>query len=181
MINYPQILTIMGEGRNVGKTLLACNIIAKFSLQNIITGLKITPHKHKNTGNAKTVYKKGESILMEETDPESTKDTGRMLAAGAIKAYLLQTIEDELMKALSIFFSLIDRDSLVVIESGMLGSMNHSGISLFVRRLNCRLSDIEKKIPVEGVDRIVFNTVNGFDIDLDKIVIEKNIWKLKKE
>ena len=181
MISYPKILSIMGEGQNVGKTLLACNIIAKFGRQNDIVGLKITPHKHKDTGNAKVVFHHGDSILLEETDPESAKDTGRMLAAGAVKSYLLQTSDRELQNALTSFFSQVGLDSLIVCESGTLNSQIQTGISLFVRQLNCQVCDIEKKVPDAGIHRIVTYAVNGFDIDLDKIVIENNSWKLKED
>jgi hypothetical protein len=181
MISYPNILSIMGEGRNVGKTQLACSIIAKFGRQHNINGLKITPHKHKDTGNAQTILKIEGSILLEETNPQSIKDTGRMLAAGAIKSFLLQTTDEGLNNSLQALFSMIGKDSLVVCESGKLNSYNPTGISLFVRQLNCHVYDSSKKVPDEGIDRIVSYTVNGFDLDLNKIVIENNIWKFKEK
>ncbi len=181
MTSYLNILSIMGEGRNVGKTLLACSIIAKFSRQYDIIGLKITDHKHRDTGKASVVFTNGESILMEETDPESTKDTGRMLAAGAVKSYLLQTTDTELKGALISFFSRVGKNALVVCESGKLGTHPQTGIKLFVRQLNCQVCDIEKKVPPYGIDRIITYTVNGFDFDLNAITVVKNSWKLKKD
>ena len=44
---HPNILTIAGTGRNVGKTTLACSIIKKMALNARITAIKITPHFHK--------------------------------------------------------------------------------------------------------------------------------------
>lgn len=181
MINYQSILTIAGEGRNVGKTLLACNIISKFSRQYNIIGLKITAHKHSDTGDAKIVYQQGETSLLEETVQESTKDTARMLAAGANRSFLLQTTEFELKDAVTAFFSQIRKDSLIVCESGMLSAMNPKGVNLFVRKLNCQVSAIDKKKPGSEINRIVTYTVNGFDIDLNNLVIENRYWKITED
>lgn len=180
-INYQSILTIAGEGRNVGKTLLACNIISKFSRQYNIIGLKITAHKHRDTGDAKIVYQQGETSLLEETNQQSNKDTARMLAAGANRSFLLQTSESAIEDALIIFLSMIKKGSLIVCESGMLGTMNSKGLNLFVRQLNCQVSVIDKKISGSEINRIVTYTVNGFDIDLNKLVIENNHWKLTED
>jgi hypothetical protein len=177
---YPNILTIQGEGQNAGKTLMACKIIERFSQQHKIVGLKITPHRHKDTGNAKTVFQQGESLLMMETNPDSTKDTGRMLAAGATEAYLLQTSDSELPEALSKLLSFTGKKSLIVCESGKLGSLNKSGIRLFVKQPESKQSEIRKKVLADSDDIIVINNVNGLNFDLDKIVIENYIWKLKK-
>jgi len=43
---YPNILLVSGNGRNSGKTTLACKIIERFSKDHEITGLKISPHFH---------------------------------------------------------------------------------------------------------------------------------------
>lgn len=179
MSKYPNILSIMGEGRDVGKTLLACNIISKFGREHNIVGLKISPHKHNDTGNAAVVFQNGDTILREETDPRSQKDTGRMLKAGAVKAYLLQTGDSALQEAMESFFSVVGRNTLIVCESGKLSSQDLSGINLFVRQLSCRVCDTEK-IPGDTISRIVTFTVNGVDLDLNNLSIENNCWRLKE-
>ena len=164
----------------MGKTFLACNVISKFYRQHEIVGLKITDHKHSDTANAATVYQHGQTILLEEKDPESTKDTARMLAAGANRSFLLQTNEDELENALTVLFSMIGQKSMIVCESGMVSRMIPKGILLFVRQLSCRVCTVEKKIPRSGNYRIITFTGKGFDIDLNNLSIENNTWKLKE-
>jgi hypothetical protein len=181
MTDYRKILSIMGEGRNVGKTLLACNIIAKFSRSHDVVGLKITPHKHRDSGHARIVSRIGESVLMEETDTRSSKDTGRMLAAGAVKAYLLQTTDLALESALESFFSLVGENALVVCESGKVGALTHTGVSLFVRQLNCQVDDLEKKTANHPTDRVVTYALNGFDFDLGRLSVDDTGWKLMEE
>lgn len=173
------ILTIRGEGQNVGKTLLACDIISKFSRQHEIIALKISPHKHANTGNAKLVWTLNNSSLLEETNYKSQKDTGRMLAAGAVKSYLLQTTDEEFGSSLESFFELVGKDSLVVCESGKISSHVVPGISFFVRQLNCQVYEIEKKITNIETERVVSFAVNGFDVDLNSIEINNGNWILR--
>ena len=180
MSSYSNMLTIKGEEQNVGKTLFACNIIAKFSRDHEITGLKITPHKHKDTADAVLVFHQGNSVLMEETNPKSTKDTGRMLSAGARKAYLLQTFDTELPGVLPLFFKLIGNSSLIVCESGMPAALNQAAIRFFVQKVNSKMRDMQSKITGVDIDIIVNSTLNGFDFNLSELEIENNIWNLKK-
>jgi hypothetical protein len=170
----------MGEGRNVGKTLLASDILAKFSRKTELVALKITPHKHIDTGKAKPVTHHQNLILLEETDYLSSKDTGRMLAAGAIRSFLLQITHDKIHEALDVVFDLVGKDTLVVCESGRLEPEIKVGLSFFLRQLNCQVNEIDKKLPKKGIDRIVTFTSNGFDLDLSDIEIKNKTWTLKK-
>jgi hypothetical protein len=179
-MKHPKILSISGEGRNVGKTMLACSIIAKFSRTYDITGLKITPHHHTDTGEAKIIMEKNNFILLEETDFRSPKDTGRMLAAGAIRSFLLQIRDEDWTEPLNSFFTFLNQDALIVCESGKLTSSKWSGVNLFVRQLNCQVCSIDKKIPDwKYIDRLVNYTLNGFDLNLNDISIQKGVWKIK--
>lgn len=180
MKDYPNILVIRGEGRNVGKTLLACNLISKFSRSQDITALKISYHMHSNLGEAKKLYASGDTILYQETDPCSGKDTGRMLAAGAVNAYLLQTTDLEIDKAINDFLSFVGTDTPILCESGKILAKSNVGVSLFVRQLNCQVCEIEKKIPNSFKDRIVNYTRNGFDINLNSIAVNMNGWTINE-
>ncbi len=71
------VLVISGSGRGAGKTAVACALIAAMP-QFRWLALKATPHGHDHLENT-----------FEELDPSSEKDTGRYLAAGARRAFLL--------------------------------------------------------------------------------------------
>ena len=47
-MHLANLLIISGSGKNVGKTLLACQIIKHFSRNSTVIGLKISPHFHNN-------------------------------------------------------------------------------------------------------------------------------------
>lgn len=178
MIFMPNFLNISGEGRNVGKTILACNIIAKFSRDYPIIGLKLTPHVHQDIGNAKALIRDNDIVLYEETGDYTRKDSSRMLTAGASKAYLLQVTDERLKTGLEYFLKIAGRNSLVVCESGRLHDIIKPGISLFLRHLSCQTGDKIKKTTETIQDRVVNFNINSFDINLDSIIIENNEWKL---
>lgn len=179
MNEYSNILTISGEGRNVGKTLLACDIIAKFSRTHEIIGLKITHHVHQDTRNAQSLEAPAGIGLFREEIPGSKKDTERMLAAGATESYLLLSPDPEIDQAVKFFMEKYARNRPVVCESGRLSRAYITGVNLFVRHLNCRVRQIDEKDPGNYTDRIVTFAVNGFDMNLDQLSIVDNCWTLK--
>jgi len=72
------VLVIAGSGRNAGKTAVGCELMQ--ALQEFCwTAVKITPHAHSTVAPVK-----------EEWDTACEKDTGRYLAAGAKRAFLIQ-------------------------------------------------------------------------------------------
>jgi hypothetical protein len=76
------VLVIAGSGRGAGKTAVGCALMAaipEFSW----AAVKVTPHRHDV----------GEE-LWEELDFRSEKDTGRYLAAGARRAFLVSGAAD---------------------------------------------------------------------------------------
>jgi len=91
------VLVIAGSGRNAGKTAVGCELMRALQ-ESCWTAVKITPHVH---GFA--------SAMNEEWDIASEKDTGRYLAAGAKRAFLIQG-EDSGEKILDSLCSLRSAD-----------------------------------------------------------------------
>jgi hypothetical protein len=181
MITLPNFLIISGEGRNVGKTILACNIISKFSRTYNIISLKITPHVHKDIGNAKTLLSDDDSVLYEESGDYTRKDSSRMMAAGARRSFLLQVSDAKLKEGLKKFLKITGKNVMVVCESARLQTIVKPGISLFLRHVSCQTGKEKKKKPPTGISRIVNFNINSFDLNLNTISIENNEWKLKEE
>ena len=94
---FPNLLLIAGTGTKSGKTSLACKIIKQFRDLNI-TAIKISPHFHETTeGLISKSENKGYAIY-EETNRETSKDTSRMLNAGAEKVYFAKVWDDQLFE-----------------------------------------------------------------------------------
>jgi hypothetical protein len=179
-LKVPKLLLIAGTQQNVGKTTLACKIITCFSREFKITAFKVTPHFHKNTGNAR-FFKSGEGWqILEETDGNTKKDTGLMLQAGAAAAYLLQAEEKNLFDGFQELMKQVPEGNLIVCESAGLKEYVEPGVFLVLRQLNCNICSLEDNKLFDQADRIVTFTTNGFDFSPDEISIFSGKWKVKK-
>lgn len=176
----PQILLIAGQQQNVGKTMLACKIIAHFSRSNKITAFKVSPHFHQNTGKA-AILKSGKGWqILKETDENSNKDTGRMLQAGAEDAYFLQADEEHLLLGFQELMKLVPGENTIVCESARLREYIHPGVFLFLRQLSCRICSIEDEKLIQSADRLVTFTTNGFDFSIDDLSIFNGQWGIRQ-
>ena len=89
ILKLPQLLLIAGNGRDSGKTTLACLIIQKFSTDHQIIALKISPHKHRIAAGGKVICDTENLYIAEETNPGTGKDSSRMLQAGAGRSFFI--------------------------------------------------------------------------------------------
>ena len=76
------VLVIAGSGRGAGKTAVGCALIAAMPEFRWVA-VKVTPHVH-GVGDE----------LWEELDFRSDKDTGRYLAAGALRSFLISGMSE---------------------------------------------------------------------------------------
>lgn len=112
----PNLLLIAGTGTKSGKTTLACRIIEQFRHTGI-TAVKITPHFHETTPGLKPVAVETGFAIYEETNKDSTKDTSRMLHAGATKVYFAKVLDDRLLLVFEKILQLIPAGTPIVCES----------------------------------------------------------------
>jgi hypothetical protein len=112
----PNLLIIAGTGNKSGKTTLACRIIEQFSNLNLIS-VKITPHFHETTPGLNLVKEDTAYSVYEETNPETTKDTSRMLKSGALKVFFAKVTDKSLFEAFKKILELIPPGTPVICES----------------------------------------------------------------
>jgi hypothetical protein len=130
-MNIPNLLIIAGTGRNSGKTSMACRIIEQFPGLKV-TAIKITPHFHETTtGLIIKNEKKGYSIY-EETDRDTSKDTSRMLNAGADKVYFAKVWDDQLLVVFNEIMKYIPSNFPVICESPALRNFIEPGIFIIM-------------------------------------------------
>ncbi len=132
MLILPQILLIAGTGRNTGKTLLASAIIEKYSADFEITGLKISPHFHSGTDSLQIIYKDQNFNIYKETSLASTKDSSRMLQAGAHKVFYIECYDEFMKEAFEKFTQVADISRPIVCESPALRKYVKPGIFIIV-------------------------------------------------
>lgn len=98
-------VVVGGSGRNAGKTALVCGLIAALP-EFAWIAVKITNHPH---GDLPPVY--------EEAAAGQGTDTGRYMAAGARRGFLITADDSELGERLDELWSVAGRDSNVIFES----------------------------------------------------------------
>jgi hypothetical protein len=112
----PNLLLIAGTGNKSGKTTLACRVIEQFRDRGIVA-IKITPHFHETTPGLKVLTEKPGYSVFEETNSDTTKDTSRMLRAGASKVFFARVNDNSLLDAFLEIIKQVPDGTPVVCES----------------------------------------------------------------
>ncbi len=162
-IEMPNLILIAGNGRNVGKTFLACKIIKKLAKEQSVTGLKISPHFHESE-KSKAIFQSNDFVIIEETQI-TKKDSSLMLQAGAEKVYFVMAEQQNLQKAFLQLHAFLP-DTAIVGESGGLTEFINPAIFLFVKNENEKIikSHLLNYSPI-----IVENNGSSFNFNIEKI------------
>jgi hypothetical protein len=128
----PSFLLISGDGRNTGKTTLACRILQQFSPRNNITTLKISSHFHEPTSDLTRLFKTKYFSISYENNRNTDKDSSRMLQAGALESYYIQAKEGWLRTAFEKFMQEFHTNDITLCESGALAKFLIPGVHLHI-------------------------------------------------
>jgi hypothetical protein len=131
MIIIPNLLLIAGAGTNSGKTSLACRLIESFPALRI-TAIKITPHFHETTSGLVVISEQEGFVVYEETNRESSKDTSRMIRAGAAKVYFAKVQDNQLLEAFNEIMKEIPEGAPVICESPALRNFVEPGVFIIM-------------------------------------------------
>lgn len=167
------LLLISGNGRNVGKTYLACKTIEFLSENMNVTGVKISPHFH--TYDESSVIIKNKKFIIVEEKLINGKDSSLMLQAGAKRVFFLMVKQQDIEDAFESLKKFLP-DSAIVCESGGLSEVVKPGIFLFVKKTGDK---IEKKYLLQNAPVIVNNDGTNFDFDIRNIQVINNSFYLK--
>jgi hypothetical protein len=175
----PQMLLISGTGRNSGKTTMACAIINKFSKQNSIIAIKISPHFYKNNQGKIIIMEDEEIYIEEELNPTTGKDSSLMLAAGALRSFFVMTNDQKLDLVLNKILSIVPENSCFVCESGGMRKWVLPGLFLVLDRIGYPMD----KYGIGSLKTLADLTVSLDDKDLelivDKIELNNKGWNFK--
>jgi len=174
------LILVGGAKRNVGKTTMVCKIIEHFTKTESIVGLKF-----------KTIYE-GDSyfhgkesnqlfsryLLTEEFDFDSVEDTGKMLSAGAQRAFLLRSKSEYLSEAFSFFLSKLQNTDLIVCESNSLRKIVEPDIYLFIKdkaNQNMKPSAVELE---KFASKVVYTNGIEHDFEVQQLQIINKEWQI---
>lgn len=128
----PNLILIAGTGTKSGKTTMACRIIEQFKHLGI-AAIKISPHFHETTAGLRTIEEESESYaIYEETNSDSSKDTSRMLKAGATHVFFAKVFDERLLFVFNKIKDLITEGTPIVCESPALRNFVRPGIFIIM-------------------------------------------------
>jgi len=169
------LLLIAGTGTKSGKTTIACRIIEQFKLLNI-TAIKITPHFHDTTEGLKSIEEEpGGYAIYEETNRNSTKDTSRMMQAGASRVYFAKVFDNRLLFVFNKIKDLIPEGTPIICESPALRNFIEPGIFIIMS------SDSPNKLKninhLLELPHVMFKLEELDLISHIPIIFENGVWK----
>jgi hypothetical protein len=129
MMLVPNLLIIAGTGNKSGKTTMACRIIEQFKHLKIVS-VKITPHFHETTPGLILISEKPGYSVYEETNRDISKDTSRMLKAGASRVFFAKVTDKSLLDTFKEILKLIPAGIPIICESP--GLRNYLEPGLFI-------------------------------------------------
>lgn len=171
-IDYPNLLLIAGNGRNVGKTYFACRVIESLSKQSPVTGLKITSHIHENNGN--DVLEKDKHYVILQERQITGKDSSLMLQAGAEQVFFVMAEPEYLSEAFEKLSAYLP-ESPIVCESGGLHGIINPGLFFFIQFTG---TPIKKSHHLIHNPIIVHNDGENLTFDYTKIQLNNNKFSL---
>ncbi|HEY4378746.1 MAG TPA: hypothetical protein VGN01_00260 [Acidobacteriaceae bacterium] len=133
------IVVIGGHSRNIGKTSVACALIAAMP-ERRWTAIKITQCKH--DGTSCDCELAGQLIaISEERNAEAKTDSSRYLAAGAVRSIWVRTRREQLAQAMPMIRDVIAQAENVLLESNSVLAFLQPEIYISV--LDARIADFK--------------------------------------
>ncbi|HBM14965.1 MAG TPA: hypothetical protein DD381_01225 [Lentisphaeria bacterium] len=196
MLKVNNLFLIGAADRNVGKTELACTLI-KNETQNgrKVIGVKVTTIKDDSHGTCPRGGKgcgvctslSEDFCLTHETDSSNSKDTSRMLRAGASAVYWLRVREKALKKGALALLEKIKTshcpDVSIVCESNSLRRVIEPGLFFILNRSNnANIKNSCKEVERFADKKVTLLSVEqGFDFELNRISFENNRWDFRTD
>jgi len=128
---------IGGNSRNSGKTSLSCSIIKKIAAGHEVVGLKVTSIRPGEDGfhGSHTEEVSSRFTIFEECDTNSSKDTSKMLRAGATRVYYIRVADVFVKEAILHFLSKYIKNEILVCESRSLRNIIKPGLFIMMLRI----------------------------------------------
>ena len=188
MFRLDGMLMIGSAGANVGKTGLASALIKKFGKSRDIVGIKVTTIKAKDgqcprggRGCGVCSSLDGDFCITQETNRNSGKDTGRLLAAGASRVFWLCVLRTHLDEGIKTLLDMIGPDAVLICESNSLRKVVEPGLFFMVRGRNVKGWKSSAREVRQYADKIVVSDRGRFDFDLDRIKLINGKWTIQEQ
>jgi molybdopterin-guanine dinucleotide biosynthesis protein A len=189
MLRKPNFIIVGSTGRNTGKTEFACRLIKQYSSQHTIIGVKVVainrkegdscPRGGKGCGVCSSL--KSDYEITEETVINPTKDTSRMLLAGASKVFFLKVDKNCLEKGFKALLEIIPEGTMVICESNSIRKVFEPGLFLVIKNAEDRTVKESCAEVIQYANKVIeFNNMS-WDFNPDRILIKNNEWIVQEK
>ena len=168
-------MVVAGSGRNTGKTGMIVSVIRKWK-DHGITAVKITPHFHDLASVNYIAERAGKYRISAEKDPGRSKDSSKMLQAGAEKVFLMQAVDSSLSEAFSVLLKYLPVNRPIIIESGKLAEIIHPGLLIFMHDKTTYRKNLKNAVKAD-----LISNISQIDNALEYLYLADNNWKLNIE
>jgi len=188
MIFRPDFVVIGSTGRNTGKTEFAGRLIAKYSGENTVYGVKVVtidpnegncPRGGKGCGVCTSLD--GDFEITEETELIPGKDTTRMLQAGAQKVFFLKVSIHSLQKGLQALLQVIPENVFTVCESNSIRKVLKPGLFLVIKNLNEEGIKESCAEVINMADKVINFIDMNWNFTPDRVHIKNGAWIIREK
>lgn len=185
MTYQKNMLLIGATGRNLGKTELACDLIARFSKSHRVVAVKVTtvtkrdglcPRGGEGCGVCSSL--EGDFCITRETAGPDHKDTIRMLHAGACEVYWLRVLEAHLEEGYRKLKEYFTDDALIICESNRLRLVARPGLFIMVSDSRTHSIKPSSEKVIQLADKRIFFDGTGFDFSPERIIYGEQGWEI---
>ena len=182
------ILMIGSADRNVGKTLLACELIRRYAPTLAPVAVKITTIHEENgpcprggAGCGVCSSFEGAFCLTQVQDGPPNKDTTRLLDAGASKVFWLRVREGHLDEGITALLAQLPSGQPSIWESNSARQVLEPAAFLVLRKEGSQQMK-ESCLRVLGyADRILDFNGTGWNLSPDRIVFSSGRWTIRQD
>jgi hypothetical protein len=179
MILKPEFMIVSGNGRNTGKTSFVERIIKKNCSAHSITAIKVSPHFHASENSNNLIESGKDFMISKETDLHGSKDSSRMMHAGASNVFYIEVMDEHLQEALQYLAENETLNGPVICESGGMRKLLEPSLFIMLTRPDLKKETQSFHSLYPMADHIVNFQDGEFDIDPEGIVYTGNRWEIR--
>ncbi len=185
MRQAPNVLLLGGAGRVSGKTSFACRVIRRQSRRSEVYAVKVTPQSeaalHSPAALSPLLAGPGPDgfRILEDAVPSESTDTGRMLAAGARRAFWIVADPAHLDVAAAGLEALIPPGACVVAEGNSLRRVLEPGLFLLLKAREAGEGKASFREMEPLADRVVAFDGRDWDLSPDGCRSIDGAWLLR--
>lgn len=188
MVIKPNYIIIGASGRNTGKTEFACKLIEEHSKINRIIGVKVTsidknegrcPRGSKSCGVCDSL--EGKYTITEESNPATSKDTSRMLQAGAEKVLWLKVDSRYIKTGFEALDKQIPGNAFAICESNSLRTVAEPGLFIVIRNKNDKSIKRSCANVIDYANKIITFDNMSWDFQPGRVLIKNGEWIIREK